>query len=95
MYLGRLVETGDWHEIFETPRHPYTRALIAAIPDVQAPGEREREKAKGEVPSALNPPPGCHFNTRCPIREDRCLTEGPILAKVGATHHAACHRTAA
>jgi peptide/nickel transport system ATP-binding protein len=91
MYLGRLVETGDWREIFETPRHPYTRALIAAIPDIQAPGERAREKAKGEVPSALNPPPGCHFNTRCPSRRDRCFTEAPMLAAVGPTHHAACH----
>ncbi len=95
MYLGRLVETGEWREIFETPRHPYTRALIAAIPDIQAPGERAREKAKGEVPSALNPPLGCHFNTRCPSRRDRCLAEAPILAKVGPGHEAACHFPAA
>jgi oligopeptide/dipeptide ABC transporter ATP-binding protein len=91
MYLGRFVETGDWREIFEAPRHPYTRALIAAIPDIHAPEAREREKAKGEVPSALNPPPGCHFSTRCPILQDRCLVEAPILSRIGPGHEAACH----
>ena len=91
MYLGRFVETGDWREIFETPRHPYTRALIAAIPDIHAPEARKREKAKGEVPSALHPPPGCHFSTRCPSLRDRCLVERPVLAKIGPGHEAACH----
>jgi len=91
MYLGRFVETGDWREIFEGPRHPYTRALIAAIPDIQAPEAREREKAKGEVPSALNPPLGCHFSTRCPALQDRCLVEAPVLSKIGPGHEAACH----
>ena len=95
MYLGRFVETGDWREIFEAPRHPYTRALIAAIPDIHAPEARAREKAKGEVPSALNPPMGCHFSTRCPILQDRCRVEAPLLSKVGPGHDAACHFAAA
>ena len=92
MYLGRIVEQGNWQEIFENPRHPYTRALIAAIPD---PFHRAvvtaKAKAKGEIASALNPPPGCHFNPRCPMKEDRCVSEAPLLKPVTEGHTAACH----
>jgi oligopeptide/dipeptide ABC transporter ATP-binding protein len=92
MYLGRIVEQGGWREIFENPRHPYTRALIAAIPD---PFHRAvisaRAKAKGEVASALNPPPGCHFHPRCPLKAERCTVEVPALEAVAAGHRAACH----
>ena len=91
MYLGRLVETGGWREIFEGPRHPYTRALIAAIPDLEGVTAARVQKARGEVPSALNPPPGCHFHTRCPIKADRCMTESPALQDITATHRTACH----
>ncbi|KAB2849858.1 MAG: ATP-binding cassette domain-containing protein [Hyphomicrobiaceae bacterium] len=91
MYLGRLVETGDWREIFEEPRHPYTRALIGAIPDLFGGISEKGLKARGEVPSALNPPPGCHFNTRCPIKAEACLKQSPTLAPVSPTHRAACH----
>ena len=68
MYLGRIVEQGGWQEIFEDPRHPYTRALIAAIPDPfhRADAAVRGPRRKGEIASALNPPPGCHFNPRCP-----------------------------
>jgi peptide/nickel transport system ATP-binding protein len=92
MYLGRIVEQGGWQEIFEDPRHPYTRALIAAIPD---PFHRAvipaRAKAKGEIASALNPPPGCHFHPRCPLKVERCAIEVPAFDAVAAGHRAACH----
>ena len=102
MYLGRIVERGDWREIFENPRHPYTRALIAAIPDpFKQHAATARDKAKGEIASALNPPPGCHFHPRCPLKQDRCVAEAPTLDPVdpgqgaageGPTGHwAACH----
>jgi len=92
MYLGRIVEQGGWQEIFENPRHPYTRALIAAIPD---PFHRAAisadAKARGEIASALNPPPGCHFNPRCPLKADICTVEYPSFCEVSPGHRAACH----
>jgi oligopeptide/dipeptide ABC transporter ATP-binding protein len=93
MYLGRIVEQGGWQEIFENPRHPYTRALIAAIPDPfhRADDFAKRAKAHGEIASALNPPPGCHFNPRCPMKAERCVSEVPLLEAVASGHRAACH----
>jgi len=92
MYLGRIVEQGGWQEIFEDPRHPYTRALIAAIPDpFHLVAASATAKARGEIASALNPPPGCHFNPRCPMKADRCVSEVPLLEAVAAGHLAACH----
>ena len=92
MYLGRIVEQGGWQEIFENPRHPYTRALIAAIPDpFHRAAVSARAKAKGEIPSALNPPPGCHFHTRCPLKADICVAQDPPLEAVADGHRAACH----
>jgi peptide/nickel transport system ATP-binding protein len=92
MYLGCIVEQGDWREIFENPCHPYTRALIAAIPDPfhRAPVSA-RAKAKGEIASALDPPSGCHFHPRCPIKADRCAVDVPALDAVSPGHRAACH----
>ena len=92
MYLGRIVEQGGWQEIFENPRHPYTRALIAAIPDpFHRAAVTAKAKAKGEIASALNPPSGCHFHPRCPLRAERCVTEMPLLEAVAPGHRAACH----
>ena len=92
MYLGRIVEQGGWQEIFENPRHPYTRALIAAIPDpFHRAAVSAEAKAKGEIASALNPPPGCHFHPRCPLKEDICVASVPALDPVAAGHRAACH----
>jgi oligopeptide/dipeptide ABC transporter ATP-binding protein len=97
MYLGRIVEQGSWQEIFENPRHPYTRALIAAIPDpFHRAAVDQRAKAKGEIPSALNPPPGCAFNPRCPLKADICVQQTPLLEGVppghtSTSHRAACH----
>ena len=92
MYLGRIVEQGGWQEIFENPRHPYTRALIAAIPDpFHRAAISDKAKARGEIPSALNPPPGCHFHPRCPLKADICVSQDPTLAAVAEGHRAACH----
>ena len=92
MYLGRIVEQGGWQEIFEDPRHPYTRALIAAIPDpFHRAAISAQAKAKGEIASALNPPPGCHFHPRCPLKADLCVSQDPSLDAVAAGHRAACH----
>ena len=92
MYLGRIVEQGGWQEIFEDPRHPYTRALIAAIPDpFHRTAVSDKAKARGEIASALNPPPGCHFHPRCPLKADICVTQDPTLAAVAEGHRAACH----
>ncbi|MFI4999503.1 MAG: ABC transporter ATP-binding protein [Reyranellales bacterium] len=92
MYLGRIVEQGGWQEIFENPRHPYTRALIAAIPDpFHLVAATAAAKARGEIASALNPPAGCHFHPRCPLKADRCVSEVPLLQAVAQGHRAACH----
>jgi peptide/nickel transport system ATP-binding protein/oligopeptide transport system ATP-binding protein len=90
MHLGRIVEIGPNEALFADPRHPYSRALLSAIP-VPAPGaKRERIILRGEMPSALNPPAGCPFHTRCPVAVARCETERPEL--VGGSHATACHR---
>jgi oligopeptide/dipeptide ABC transporter ATP-binding protein len=92
MYLGRIVEQGGWQEIFEDPRHPYTRALIAAIPDpFHRAAVTAKAKARGEIASALNPPAGCHFHPRCPLKADLCVAEDPALGPVAGDHRAACH----
>ena len=91
MYLGRIVEQGGWQEIFENPRHPYTRALIAAIPDpFHLVAMTAKAKARGEIPSALAPPPGCTFHPRCPLKAERCVAEVPLL-EASQGHKAACH----
>jgi len=92
MYLGRIVETGTSQELFANPRHPYTRALIDAVPDPDPEGEamRERTALKGEVPSALDPPSGCVFHTRCPIAMDRCKLDAPELIAMEGGQAAAC-----
>ncbi len=93
MYLGRLVETAPTRRLFAQPRHPYTRALMSAIPSLD-PDDRDRGKAqklKGEIPSPLNQPPGCKFHTRCPHTIDRCRTEEPRLEGEDG-HQVSCHR---
>lgn len=93
MYLGKLVELGTAEQICLDPKHPYTQALIAAVPVPDPGSRRERLLIKGDVPSPLNPPPGCHFHTRCPIAEERCRVERPELRKLSDGREAACHLT--
>jgi len=92
MYLGRIVEMTGKTELFEMPLHPYTEALLSAVPIPKySARERNRVILKGDVPSPINPPPGCHFHTRCPYAMARCRNEAPVLREVQTAHWAACH----
>lgn len=94
MYLGRIVEVAAVEEVFTRPHHPYTRALLAEVPRITT--KKQRFAAlKGELPSPLNPPLGCHFHPRCPFAQDRCRNEVPVLRPISAGHSAACHLDAA
>jgi peptide/nickel transport system ATP-binding protein len=95
MYAGKLVEVADSDEIYEDPKHPYTRALLSAvpIPDPELQRDRHRQVLSGEIPNPVSPPAGCRFHTRCPIAEDRCRTEQPPLEEKTADHVAACWLT--
>jgi oligopeptide/dipeptide ABC transporter ATP-binding protein len=94
MNLGGIVETAETQALFASPRHPYSRALLSAIPVPKPRAKRSRIMLQGEMPSALNPPQGCRFHTRCPYVIDRCRTEPPQLLAGAAGHVTACHRTA-
>jgi oligopeptide/dipeptide ABC transporter ATP-binding protein len=91
MYLGRLVEVADSEELIRNPLHPYTQALLAAVPIPDPTAPKVEVKAKGELPSPLSPPPGCPFHPRCPYAFDRCRTEVPRLREVSPGHWVACH----
>ena len=95
MYLGHIVEVADRNELYDNPLHPYTRALLSAvpIPDPIVEAERERIILTGDVPSPMNPPPGCVFHTRCPVMIDECQEEMPELREVQPGHWVACIRT--
>ena len=91
MYLGKLVELANDNEIYKNPLHPYTRALISAIPEPDPERLHKREVLTGDVPSPVDPPSGCRFHTRCPQATERCRTEEPALRDLGSGHFAACH----
>ena len=91
MYLGRIVESGDAKEVCRVPKHPYTQALISAIPQLDPEAKRQRILLSGDVPSPIHPPGGCPFHPRCPVAEARCREEVPALREVEPGHHAACH----
>ena len=93
MYLGKVAEVADRRSLYEEPLHPYTKALLSAvpIPDPKLEAHRERTVLRGEVPSALNPPAGCVFHPRCPIAVERCSAEIPALREIRPDHWAACH----
>ena len=94
MYLGKIVELADAREVYSDPLMPYTKALISAVPvpDPEIEAKRERIILKGDVPSPINPPPGCHFHTRCPYAIDECRIIQPQLVEIKPRHYAACIR---
>ena len=93
MYLGRIVEIAEKNELYNNPQHPYTKALLSAIPIPDVDNKMKREILTGDVPSPLNPPSGCYFHTRCKYATERCKTECPALRDVGNGHMVACHLT--
>jgi peptide/nickel transport system ATP-binding protein len=94
MYLGRVVEIAPTETLFRAPNHPYTRALLANVPRLDARKQRFAPVA-GEIPSPLDPPSGCHFHPRCPFAMARCTVEAPALAEIAPGHRSACHLNAA
>jgi peptide/nickel transport system ATP-binding protein len=92
MYLGRVVEQGAAESIYDAPLHPYTRALIAAIPEMDSRNARSAALVAGEIPSPRNPPPGCHFHPRCPFAVEQCRTVEPVLEEARPARWVACHR---
>ncbi len=92
MYLGRIVELASARDLYTNPRHPYTEALLAAVPIPDPQVKRKRITLQGDVPSPINPPPGCHFHTRCPIaQKGLCDVLAPVLKEVASGHQVACH----
>jgi oligopeptide transport system ATP-binding protein len=91
MYLGSIVEMASRDELFNQPLHPYTKALLSAVPIPDPELKRERIILKGDIPSPANPPAGCKFHTRCPIAEDICKERVPEFLNVGGGHSVACH----
>ncbi|HRD76360.1 MAG TPA: peptide ABC transporter substrate-binding protein, partial [Hyphomicrobiaceae bacterium] len=91
MYLGRIVEYAEKTTLFTRPGHPYTVALLSAVPVPDPKIKRQKLVLEGDVPSPVRPPPGCHFHTRCPLAQDRCKQETPKLRDIGGGQLVACH----
>ena len=90
MYLGRIVELAGRDELFRNPHHPYTRALLSAVPIPDPAARRTKQLPEGEIPSAIDPPAGCHFHPRCPFATEACRTGRPALKEIGPGHLSAC-----
>ncbi|MGV7219977.1 MAG: ABC transporter ATP-binding protein [Nitrospinales bacterium] len=91
MYLGKIVEQAPVDKLYSTPQHPYTQALLAAVPPIGTGEDKSKRLIKGDVPNPANPPSGCSFHPRCPLKEPRCETETPKLKEVAPEHIVACH----
>ena len=91
MYLGRIVEHADKKTLFTNPQHPYTEALLSAVPIPDPEIKRDKRVLQGDVPSPIKPPSGCHFHTRCPYAEERCRVETPALKQLAPGHWVSCH----
>jgi oligopeptide transport system ATP-binding protein len=91
MYLGRIVEIASARDLYTTPLHPYTEALLSAMPVPDPQLKRKRIMLQGDVPSPIKPPPGCHFHTRCPLARKECSVESPPLKQSSEGHWVACH----
>ena len=91
MYLGRIVELASDEQLYRNPLHPYSRALLAAVPVPDPEIKKEKILLEGDMPSPLNPPSGCAFHTRCPVRKEICRQQAPVLQDVGDGHRVACH----
>jgi oligopeptide/dipeptide ABC transporter ATP-binding protein len=93
MYLGKIMELTGRDELYENPLHPYTQALLSAVPSPNPETESTRQRIilSGDVPSPANPPSGCVFHTRCPIAQDRCREEVPVWREIASDHWIACH----
>ena len=93
LYLGNTVEVADRESLYQNPRHPYTRALISAVPlpDPELEKNKKRLVLRGDLPSPLSPPSGCVFRTRCPLAKDICAEQKPEMTQIGDSHQVACH----
>ena len=91
MYLGEIVKSGTGRDIINAPKHPYTQALLSAVPQVYNPDKTGRIKLKGDLPSPLKPPPGCKFHTRCPQVMEQCRTVSPTMVVLENGQQVACH----